>query len=390
VEFALCAVLLVAALLIAWTLLVRLNLLTATQFFCPAPAPSLQIALASDAADLHSKLRVADLHTDTMIWRKDLNRRSRLGHFDFPRMCDGNGALQLFLSVTEIPRRTEGDNIDDYSDRLTLLGIVDQWPIGAVLDQTQRALYYGNKLREFCAKSKGGVRFIETASQLHRLLDDRITNPCLRGALLGLESSDGTKYALDNIKRLFLAGYRTCSLVHLNDSAFAASASGISKGRLTPLGRDAVMVMNEVGMIIDLAHAAPRVIEDVLGQGKRVPFISHTGAKGVVNDPKNMPDELLRAVVDRGGVIGLCFVRDYVGGDGLNDILRSLEYLIKIVGAKGVALGSGFDSFPTPIAVDQLAYLTQALLSAGHDHATISAIMGENVIRFLLRELPQQ
>lgn len=298
-DVALYTLLALVGLLIAWTLLVRLNLLTATQFFCPAPAASLTTALAAEAANLHSKLRVADLHTDVMIWRKDLNRPSRLGHFDFPRMREGNEALQLFLSVTEIPRRTEGDNIDDYSDRLTLLGIVDQWPIGAVLDQTKRALYYGQKLRDFCAKSKGQVRFIETASQLRRLLDDRTTNPDLRGALLGLESSDGTKYALDNIKKLFAAGYRTCSLVHLNDSAFAASASGVSKGGLTPLGRDAVRAMNEAGMIIDLAHAAPRVIEDALGLTKRVPFISHTGAKGVVNDPKNMPDELLRAVVDR-------------------------------------------------------------------------------------------
>jgi membrane dipeptidase len=192
------------------------------------------------------------------------------------------------------------------------------------------------------------------------LLDDRITNPGLRGALLGLESSDGTKYILDNIKQLFAAGYRTCSLVHLTDSAFAASASGVSKGPLTPLGRDAVRAMNEVGMIIDLAHAAPQAIEDVLGVGERVPFISHTGAKGVINDPKNMPDELLRAIVDRGEVIGLCFVRDYVGGDRLDDVLRSLEYMIKVVGPKGIALGSGFDSFPTPIAVDQLPYLTQA------------------------------
>ncbi|MGA7327072.1 MAG: membrane dipeptidase [Rhodomicrobium sp.] len=386
---ALYAVLAFAGLLIAWTLLVRLNLLTATQFFCPSPAALPQTALGSGAKDLHSKLRVADLHTDVMMWRKDLNRRSRLGHFDFPRMRDGNGVLQLFLSVTEIPRRTEGDNIDDCSDRLTLLGIVDQWPVGAVLDQTKRALYYGQKLRNFCAKSKGEVRFIETASQLRRLLDDRITSPSLRGAVLGLESSDGTKYAPGNIKRLFAAGYRTCSLVHLNDSAFAASASGVSKGGLTPLGRDAVKTMNETGMIIDLAHAAPRVIEDVLGLSKRVPFISHTGAKGAINDPKNMPDELLRAVAGRGGVVGLCFVRDYVGGGGINDILRSLEYMIKIAGPKVIALGSGFDSFPTPIAVDQLPYLTQALLSAGYDHATIGAVMGENVIQFLLRELPQ-
>jgi membrane dipeptidase len=97
-----------AGLLSVWAILVRLNLLTATQFFCPTPAASPQIVLAADAADLHKQLRVADFHTDVMIWRKDLNRRLL---FDFPRMREGSGALQLFLSVTEIPRRSGGDNI---------------------------------------------------------------------------------------------------------------------------------------------------------------------------------------------------------------------------------------------------------------------------------------
>jgi microsomal dipeptidase-like Zn-dependent dipeptidase len=122
----------------------------------------------------------------------------------------------------------------------------------------------------------------------------------------------------------------------------------------------------------------------------RAPFISHTGARGFINDPKNMSDELLRAIAGRGGVIGLCFVRDYIGGAGLNDILCSLEYMIKTVGPKGVALGSGFDSFPVPIAADQLPYLTQALLSAGYGSETIGPVMGENAIEFFLRELPQQ
>jgi len=180
VEFALGAAVVFAGVLTAWTLLVRLNLLTATQFVCPAPAASMKFALSGEAADVHSKLRVANLHADTMIWRKNLNRRSSVGSFDFPRMCDGNGALQLFLSVTEIPRRTEGDNIDDYSDRLTLLRTVDRWPIGAVLDQTKRAVYFRQKLREFCRESQGEIRFVETASQLHPVLDDRVAGPSLR------------------------------------------------------------------------------------------------------------------------------------------------------------------------------------------------------------------
>jgi membrane dipeptidase len=297
-------------------------------------------------------------------------------------------AVELFLAVTELPRRTVGDNLNDKSDRLTLLGVLEQWPLTAILDQTERALYLARKLKRYCARTGGNVRFVETASQLNRALGDRTVDRRIRAVLLGLESSDGTKYSLKNVERLFAAGFRTSELCHFTDTPFAAAASGVSKGGLTSLGREAVALMNELGMIVDLAHAAPRVIEEVLVCSKRPPFISHTGARSMHDDPKCQSDELLRAIVDKGGVVGLCFVEDYIGGTHLDDIRRCLEHLLSTVGQDGIVLGSGFDSLPVPIAVDQLPYLTQALLSAGLDAAAIKAVMGENAIRFLLRELP--
>ncbi|MGP0090027.1 MAG: dipeptidase [Xanthobacteraceae bacterium] len=379
---------LLAGILIAWTILVQSGLLTVSRMVAPRPGAPPSLALTPQATDLHRRLRVMDLHCDALMWRRDLTRRS-IGYLDFARMREGNCAAQIFLAVTEIPRQVSGDMIADKSNRLTLLGVLDQWPLGAVRDQTECALYMGNKLRSACKRTGGGVRFIQTARELRSTLDDRISNPGVCAAVLGLESSDATQYSIANFERLFAAGYCTSSLCHLTDTAFAASASGISKGGLTPLGREAVSAMNALGMIVDLAHASQRAIEDALTHSKRCPIITHTGARAVANDPKCQPDEILRAVVDKGGLIGLCFVADYVNGTKIDDILRSLEHLLRVVGPKGVALGSGFDSFPVPIAVDQLPYLTQALLSAGHDEATIGAIMGENALQFLLRELPQ-
>ncbi len=131
-----------------------------------------------------------------------------------------------------------------------------------------------------------------------------------------------------------------------------------------------------------------RVIEHVLSCSKRARFISHTGSRAISNDAKCQRDERLRAVVARGGIVGLCFVEGYIGGIRVGDIARSLGHLLGVLGPSGVALG-WFDSFAVPIAVDQLPFLAQALLSAGLDAAAIKAIMGENAIRFLLRELPQ-
>ena len=379
-----------AVIILAWTVSVRSGLLTVSRFMSPRPMPaaSLGIALTPAAVQLHQELRVADLHCDAVLWTRNLTRRSNWGHLDFPRMLEGNCAVQHFLSVTEFPRQINGDNLTDVSDRLTMLGIIEQWPLAAIADQAERALYLGGKLKRYCARTGGSVRFVETAGELARAIEDRRTDPNVRAAVLGLESSLGTKYSLENIQRLFAAGYRSSQLCHFTDTPFAAAATGVSKGGLTALGRDAVALMNEFGMIVDLAHAAPRVVEDVLACCKRAPFFSHTGARAISNDPKCQPDELLRAVVDRGGVVGLCFVADYVGGTRIDDIARSLEHLFRVLGPKGIALGSGFDSFTIPIAVDQLPYLTQALLSAGLDTTAIKAVMGENAIRFLLRELP--
>jgi membrane dipeptidase len=375
---------------LAWTVSVRTGLLTVSQFFAarPKPSSSLGVTLTPRGNALHQQLRVADLHCDALVWNRDLTRRSRLGDLDFQRMIEGNCAVELFLAVTELPRQTVGDNLNDKSDRLTLLGVLEQWPLTAILDQTERALYLARKLKRYCARTGGDVRFVETASQLNRALGDRTVDRKTRAVVLGLESSDGTKYSLKNVERLFAAGFRTSELCHFTDTPFAAAASGVSKGGLTSLGREAVALMNELGMIVDLAHAAPRVIEEVLVCSKRPPFISHTGARSMHDDPKCQSDELLRAIVDKGGVVGLCFVEDYIGGTRLDDIRRCLEHLLSTVGQDGIVLGSGFDSLPVPIAVDQLPYLTQALLSAGLDAAGIKAVMGENAIRFLLRELP--
>ena len=390
-QLALVIAALIAIVILAWTIAVRSELLTASQFVDPRskPSSSLGVTLTPAASELHRQLRVADLHCDVLMWNRDLTRRSRYGQFDFPRMMEGNAALELFLSVTEMPRQSLGDNLTDKSDRITLLGVVEQWPLGAIVDQNKRALYFAEKLKRHCSRTGGSVRLVETAAQLDRALADRTTDPKVRGIVLGLESSDGTKYALANIERLFAAGYRSSQLCHFTDTPFAASASGLSKGGLTPLGREAVALMNKLGMIVDLAHASPRTIEDVLSLSRRPAFISHTGARSVSNDPKCQSDELLRAVVEKGGVVGLCFVEDYIGGTKVADISRSLEYLVKAVGQDGIVLGSGFDSLPGPIAVDQLPYLTQALLSAGLDRPAIKAVMGENAIRFLLRDLPK-
>jgi membrane dipeptidase len=275
----------VAVALLLWTVLVQLEWVTAERFFGHREAEP-DGHIWPEAARFHENLRVADLHADTLIWRRDLLRRSRLGNFDFPRMRDGGGAVQGFLAVTEAPNETEGGNLSDKSDRLTLLGVVDQWPLAAIRDQTERALYMARKLHRFCDRSQGTIRFVTKRSDLEQALEDRKTDPSICAVILGLEGSDGTKYQLDNIERLFDAGYRMAELCHYTDTPFAASSSGVSRAGLSPLGRDAVLLMNSLGMIPDLAHASVRTIGDVLELSSHAPLITHTGSASCCTDPK--------------------------------------------------------------------------------------------------------
>lgn len=376
-----------AGLLVIWTVLVRTEFFTAERIAGtrPPPAPR-QPPEAAQA--LHARLTIVDLHADSLIWRRDLLRRSSLGHFDFPRMADAGGALQGFLVVTEAPREVIGGGLADKSDRLTTVGIVDQWPLRAIVDQTERALYLGGKLARVCERSNGRVRLVLDREGLARLLDDRARDPNLRGVFLGLEGADGTKFELRAFERLHAAGFRLMELCHYTDTPFAGSSSGVGLGGLTPLGREAIMEMDRLGLLVDLAHASPRTVEDVLAHSSRAPFFTHVGSAGCHHDPKCLPDELLMEVVRRGGVVGLGFVTDYVGGTGVSHVVRALVHMVRRLGPQGVALGSGFCALPGPLAVDHLPTLTAELLAAGLDEAEIAGVMGTNAIRYLLSALP--
>lgn len=375
-----------AAVLLIWTILVRTETLTAEHLFGTKPAPPRPVS--PQAKTLHSRLVVADLHADSLMWRRDLLRKSKIGQFDFPRMQDGGVAVQGFLVVTEAPKVTEGGNISDKTDRLTALGIFDQWPLPAILDQTERALYIGGKLQEFANRSNNRIRVVKTASELNSALAARARGEDVRAVYLGLEGGDGTKFQIANLERLFKAGFRMAELCHYTDTSFAASSSGVSGGGLTALGKEAIAEMNRIGMMVDLAHASPKTIEDVLKLAKKPPLITHCGSGSCHHDPKCIPDEILKEVVRRGGVVGLGFVSDYVGGKHFNDIIHALEHMIGVLGPQGVALGSGFCALPQPIAVDSLPSITDELLKRGHSEDVIRDVMGGNVVRYLRNTLP--
>jgi microsomal dipeptidase-like Zn-dependent dipeptidase len=143
-------------------------------------------------------------------------------------------------------------------------------------------------------------------------------------------------------------------------------------------------------MIVDLAHASSRTIDDVLRIATKPVVVSHTGVMGTCRNNRNLSDGQLMAIARNGGLIGIGFWEQAVCGKDATAIVRAIRYTSNIIGVDHVALGSDFDGAITqPFDVTGLVNITDALLSDGFSENEIKSIMGGNTIRFLLANLPE-
>src|SRR5687767_2856866 len=113
-------------------------------------------------AALHSGLRIADLHADSLLWSRGLNERSKVGHVDVPRLIEGNVALQVFGVVTKTPKHMNTDRNEGTTDDIQLLAIAQRWPPGAWVGLKARALHQAEKLADAAEDSDGKLVFIRT------------------------------------------------------------------------------------------------------------------------------------------------------------------------------------------------------------------------------------
>ena len=345
--------------------------------------------VSSALAEVHETLLVADLHSDALLWDRDLTRRSERGHVDIPRLIEGNVAVQLFSVVTKIPKGRNIERNDDASDQITKLAVVQLWPPRTWGSLKQRALHQARKLKRFAEQSNGQLTIVKTGGDLHRYLERRSREPQITAGILGLEGAQALERDLGNLEELFEAGFRTIGLVHFFDNEVGGSAHGVLKGGLTELGRQVVVRMERLGILVDLAHASPALIDDVLEMAQKPVVVSHTGVKGTCDTERNLPDDHLRRVAQTGGVIGIGYWPDAVCGEDVEVIVRAIRYTADLVGVDHVGLGSDYDG-STEVSFDAsgMALLTAGLLDDGFTANEIRQIMGGNVLRVLAEVLP--
>ncbi len=338
---------------------------------------------------VHQGLFIIDLHCDALLWDRNLLVPNTRGHVDLPRMREGNMALQVFTAVTKFPLGDYNRRSDRAYDVVTSLVKFQGWPERTYGSLLQRALYQAEVLNGLEKASGGTFIVIHSARQLEEYVGKRTSNRHMTAGLLGIEGAHCLEGNVDNIDLLFAAGFRLVGLTHFFDTEMSGSAHGMDKGGLTERGKELVVRMEKMGIILDFAHASQRTIEDALAITKKPIIISHTGVKGACDNDRTIPDEVIRKIAARKGVVGIGFFKKAVCGKDIEHIVESILYVTRLVGPEYVGIGSDYDgSVGVPMDVSRLAELTHGLSKAGFTEKDIGMIMGGNALRVFREVLP--
>ncbi|HEY3522129.1 MAG TPA: membrane dipeptidase, partial [Candidatus Limnocylindrales bacterium] len=270
------------------------------------------------------------------------------------------------------------------------------WPRATWRSPLARALFVAERARRLEGAADGGFTVVRSAADLRDHLGHRTERPGERptgrrrtAGILAIEGAWPLEGDPGNLPTLAAAGYRIFGLAHFGDNAFAGSAHGVERGGLTEAGMELVARLEAASILVDLAHASPRTIDDVVSVATRPVIASHTGVAATCPSVRNLTDDQLRRIAATGGLIGIGFWPTATCGRDAAAVARAIEHAIGVAGVGHVSLGSDWDGAPgIPFDASGLVLVTDALLAAGLDEPAIRAVMGENALRLLAATLP--
>ncbi len=202
--------------------------------------------------------------------------------------------------------------------------------------------------------------------------------------ILTVESGAALAGDLSRIEKLWNDGVRAMTLVWNGENELGCGQSDPDRG-LTDFGRDCIREMEHFGMLVDVSHLSDRGFRDVCETAKR-PFIAtHSNARAVCPHRRNLTDEQILEIVRRGGLIGLNYCRDFLGGDEPEWFYRHVEHFLALGAEKALALGSDYDGAEIPAYLagpDRLPALREGLLSRKFSEETVNDLMCGNALRF--------
>ncbi len=342
------------------------------------------IPVSPEAEALHKSLLIVDLHSDTLLWQRDLTQRASRGHEDLPRLKAGNVVLQVFASTTKSPKGQNYDANGADSDNITPLVIAQWQPRRTWTSLLARSLFHAEKLDAAVASADGQLLKVTDEVSFDRLFAAHGQAHGPVGALLSVEGLHNLEGKLENLDKIYAAGFRMAGLTHFFDNELAGSMHGLAKGGITPFGRQVMGRMETIGMIVDIAHCSHQCVAEILASARRPVVSSHGGVQAVCKVNRNLTDEEIKGVAKTGGVIGIGYWDAAICDTSPRAVAKSIKHVRDLVGIGHVGLGSDFDGGTTVrFDTSQLVQITQALLDEGFTIDEIRAVMGGNALRLI-------
>ncbi len=373
--------------------------------------------VAAKARELHRKILTVDTHCDTAfsLLRKDWKIGERhdpalraSGKIDLPRMKEGGLDAEFFAAfVGQGPRTPEG--------------------YAKAKDGALKAVAAVRQMTETYATMIGLA--VDPAGARRLKKEGRLT------AFIGLENGYPIGRDLSLVGTFYDLGVRYITLCHSADNDICDSSTDRrnpeDKG-LSDFGREVVAECNRLGMLVDVSHASDKSFFDVLAASKAPVFASHSSARAVCDNPRNLTDDQLRALAAKGGVIQICFLGAYVKTpavipereqaikemeakygslrdlrdeslrekamaerDAINqkypqaratvqDLVDHIDHVRKVVGIDYVGIGTDFDGGGGVVGCDDVSgmiHVTEELIRRGYTDREIEKIWGGNFFR---------
>ena len=351
-------------------------------------SPSAQIndeaKLRERAAKLHREAIVIDTHNDITSPMTDegydLGPRSTTGktQTDLPRMKEGGLDAEFFAIYVAADYAKKG---------------------GAA----RRAMEMIDGVYEQVRRHPESLEMAYTSDDIRR-----IAKSGKIAALMGIEGGHAIEDSLSALRIFYQLGVRYMTLTHTNTNNWADSAGGIGNpaekkhNGLSDFGKEVVREMNRLGMMVDISHVSDDTFRACLEVSKAPLIASHSSARALTNVPRNMTDEMIKAVANHGGVVMVNFYNGFInteyakpgspmptkGADTatFEMLMQHFEHIIKVAGIDHVGIGSDFDGVegklpPGMEDISKLPNITYALLKRGYSEADVRKVLGENLLR---------
>ncbi|HHW61471.1 MAG TPA: membrane dipeptidase [Syntrophomonadaceae bacterium] len=212
------------------------------------------------------------------------------------------------------------------------------------------------------------------------------------GCILHLEGADCISNDLELINILYRLGLRSLGLTWNQRNMLADGvAEDPQGGGLSKMGRKLLEKINEMNVMLDLAHISERGFYDVLEHYQKPVFVTHANARALCSHPRNLNDQQLKALAENGGIIGITQVEEFVstGSATVDAMLDHIAYIADLIGVKHIALGSDFDGADNMVVANVSGYsqMKKLLQDRGFTKQEIEAILNKNALRTMQRVL---